>query len=306
MTDIDVSYSTLRNVASCDTRTALANILRLTKPRDEEDAALLAGTAAHEALAAFLGGSPTPFAVATFVAKYQQAADALNPGLYPWQQRLTMTNTRAIMERWFETHPVERLPFRVRPDLIEVGFKLPLVDGVNLHGIIDVIVEYQGDLYVVDHKTTGRIDSTWRHSFRLDAQMSAYVWAASETLGTRVRGIFINGIEFCKLPTSDKKCKEHNLLYSECGPEHATFEMPQVDRSDVELQAWLKDTTVLAQRYRHLVQTVTSIDDVTEVLQQGTYNGSCRFCSFKDFCENERRAPGLLVPREDISPLARK
>jgi hypothetical protein len=302
---VDVDYSTLKAVAACDTKVALRHVLGLTKPRDEDDAAMAAGTAAHEALAAFLAGAPAPFALATFIAEYQPVADALNPGLYPWQQRLTLDNTRAIMERWFETHPLDQLPFRVRPDLIEVGFRVPLVPGLNLIGRCDAIVERDGDLYVLDHKTTGRIDTGWRHQYRLDAQMTTYVFAASATLGQRVRGIFINGIEFARVPTTDRTCPKHRLPYAECGAEHATFEVACFDRSDDELSAWQTTTQTLARRYKSLLQSVHAVEDVPHLLQQGTYNGSCRFCGFKEFCEHERRAPQLLVPSR-WNPLARK
>lgn len=302
---VRIDFSTLKTVAACDTRAALRHVLGLTKPRDEEDAAMAAGTAAHEALACYFVAGDATLASATFHNHYVSVAATLNPGLYPWQERLTLANTSRIMARWFETHPLERLPFRVRPDLIEVGFEIPLVDGVNLIGRCDAIVEHEGDLYVLDHKTTGRIDTTWRHQFRLDAQMTAYVWAASQTLGQRVRGIFINGIEFAKTPTSDRKCPKHGLKYEECGAEHATFEIVQCDRSDTELVAWFETTKELAWQYKWLLQQVSVVEDVRALPMQGTYNGSCRYCGFREFCENERNAPGLLVESR-WNPLARK
>lgn len=302
---ICVDYSTLKAVASCDTKAALRYVLGLSVARDEDAAAMFAGTAAHEALAAYFQGQSAAEALVVFAREYAPTAAQLNPGLYPWQERLTLANTSAIMQRWFETHPIDRLPFRVRPDLVEVGFKIPLTDELHLIGRCDAIVEHEGDLYVLDHKTTGRIDTPWRHQFRLDAQMTGYVWAASQTLGQHVRGIFVNGIEFCKLPTSDRKCPKHGLKYEECGAEHATFEIVQNDRSDTELDAWLETTVKLAARYTELVRSVSSIDAVRGLSMQGTFNGSCRFCSFKGFCENERNAPGLLI-EDRWNPLARK
>ena len=48
-------------------------------------------------------------------------------------------------------------------------------------GRMDVVGEYLGGYVVVDHKTTGFINSMWTDQWAMDGQVTGYIWAAIVT-----------------------------------------------------------------------------------------------------------------------------
>jgi len=65
---------------------------------------------------------------------------------------------------------------------------------VNFTGKIDMIVEQDGALAVVDHKTTSIEGSTFWSQFTLSPQMLGYCWAASQLLDRPVRSAIIDAL----------------------------------------------------------------------------------------------------------------
>jgi len=65
---------------------------------------------------------------------------------------------------------------------------------VNYTGKIDMIVEQDGALAVVDHKTTSIEGSTFWSQFNLSPQMIGYCWAASQLLDRPVRSAIIDAL----------------------------------------------------------------------------------------------------------------
>ena len=98
--------------------------------------------------------------------------------------KLAWQNTRLITQKWIEAHPTDGVavsgwPFTVIH--VEVPFEVPLttVDGVEVLfvGRMDVVGEYLGGYVVVDHKTTGFINSMWTDQWAMDGQVTGYIWA---------------------------------------------------------------------------------------------------------------------------------
>lgn len=152
---------------------------------------------------------------------------------------------------------------------------------------------YITDDFVVTHNTTGRLTPYWARKFRKDSQMSGYVWAAEQTLGQRVTGIYINAIEFAELPGSDRKCKTHSVAYAECGPEHAKSETIQFDRHPAQLERWRADALTLARRYAKLLERFGDRDALPNVAMNGVFHNACDFCAYSDFCDNMRPQQSL-------------
>lgn len=319
-----VDNTILRAVARCDTEATLRHVLDLTTPGDAY--ALDSGTAAHEALASYLEGRPADYCNSQYRLLWQPLSDKDHLDLpeHPWH-RLSYANTSKIMAEWFITHPLTSLPFVVNPKLVEVGFSIPLSDecvcgrkpwngmpccddyrpAFVFYGRLDAIVQGAHDraLYVLDHKTTGRITPYWTEKFRNDSQMTGYVWAAQRTLGQTITGVFINAIEFSKLPDSNRKCGAphyHGVPYSECGIHHMKSELLIYTRSPDQLDQWQSDALKLARRYKVLAQATSKIEGIGNVAMQGTYHGACGFCDFKDFCGGNRPlhyAKSMLIHR---------
>jgi len=312
-----IDNTILKATTRCHTEAVLRHVHGLTT--EEKSAALAAGTAAHEALALWLGGVGRGGALAALNASYAATAErvatliAADPRSEKWLGRFRGENIAAIMERYFETNPVERLPFVAEPELVEIAFEVPLDEAgeFTFTGRLDAIVRERasGQLYVLDHKTTGQIDVKWGAMFRLDSQMSGYVWAAEQTLGERVAGVYINAIEFSKLPGSDRKCTAHGVVYAECGPEHAKFELLQFDRAPWQLAAWHQTALNKAREFAGLQTTHAGHRDrLTQADMQGTFHSACKFCQFNEFCAAGRPVHALdtLFVYKPWSPLPEK
>jgi PD-(D/E)XK nuclease superfamily protein len=317
-----VDNSTLRAVAECDTRGVLRHVLGYTV--QEEAHALEVGTAAHEVLADYLGGKPAAYCTRKFGLLYQPYSDLHvlgrldSPSAPNPYYRLSYENVSLILNEWFETHSLASFPFLVNPKMIEVGFEIPLDDecvcghsesahrpgcqwrgkcgctdyrpAFVMWGRLDAIVQANHDrsLYVLDHKTTGRLTPYWTEKFRNDSQMTGYVWAAQRTLGQHIVGVFINAIELSKLPSDPvRKCTRHGVTYSECGPRHTKAELLIYTRTPEQLEQWRLTALSLARRYRELLKT-PHIEALPDVRMQGTFTGACGFCEFNKFCQAGR------------------
>ena len=276
-----VDNSQLKAVARCSTEAMVRYVLHWTTA--EERAALLAGTAFHKAMEAHFQGETSEVALKAFTDNYSEWGEAN----VATTDRLHPTNLVRILNHWLETHAVRSLPFQVAHDLVEIGFSFPLTDegDIVFCGRIDAIATYEGGHYIVEHKSTGRISADWLDAFHLDSQLSGYIWAAGQHLGEPVVGAFLNAVEFSKLPGSAGKCKTHGVPYSECGHLHANAQIAVVTRTEAQLVEWRKTATTLARRFAEMKAKWPTLAHLHKVRTQGTFNGSCRWCSFKELCK---------------------
>lgn len=316
-----VDNTTLRAMADCDSRVVLRHVLGFTV--DEEKVKLEAGIAVHEVMASYFGGRKVEHCLAQFEMLYRGYSEELglngfkHPlGGYSWE------NLDKILNEWFARDPRATMPFSVNPKLIEIGIQVPLSDecvcgfwehnhprpgcdgyrpAFVMWGRLDAIVTAHHDkkLYVLDHKSTGRLSTYTTEKYRMDSQMSGYTWAAQKTLGQDIAGIFINAIEFSKLPSDPvRKCAKHGVIYAECGPMHMNTQLLIYTRTATQLEQWRQDAIKLARRYRDLARNVKSLSDLTSVSMDGTFAGACGFCEFAKFCQAERSPslePSMLI-----------
>lgn len=245
-----------------------------------------------------------------------------DPKHYSFPRR--WNNLAIIMDEWLEQHRIEDVMWEPTPArMIEVGFQVPLgtmcVCGTEerrhdsycaphdksddrqfrprflFTGRLDAVVTatHDGARYVLDHKTTSRLGAGFVDRYRNDSQMSGYPWAVAQTFGEPVAGILINAIELKKVPDSNRKCTTHGVPYAECGRFHCQSDTIIYQRSPWQLEEWERNALVLAEQWRTLLGGVSGIDvtDATQVVEAisdtrttGTFNGSCYWCDFKDFC----------------------
>jgi hypothetical protein len=322
-----VDNTALRAIASCETQAALKHALSKTVADDKHQ--LEAGIATHEILADFMRGEDPKRCLKKYELLYRgysedNGLDNTDNPMY----KVGWKNTSTILTEWFETHPLQGFPFLVNPKLVEVPFQLPLdnecvcshietehrTGGCRFRpqcgcveyaprfifwGRIDAVVQANHDnaIYVLDHKTTARLTPWKVESFRMDSQMSGYTWAAEQSLGQKLAGIFVNAIEYSKLPSDPvRTCKTHGgVPYAECGPLHMKTELMIFTRTDTQLEKWHNDALTLAWRYRRVLSEIKSLSDLTKMTQGGTFHGACSFCDFKPFCQDEQQVPGMLV-----------
>lgn len=69
-----------------------------------------------------------------------------------------------------------------------------LREPIEYGGIFDGLIDFNGVLYVLEHKTTSQLGDYYFDQFKPNNQVSGYVWAASKLTGRKVGGALINAI----------------------------------------------------------------------------------------------------------------
>ncbi len=308
MKKLYIDNSTLRTVAACDTEAVLRHVHDLTSP--EEIAVLKSGTDAHEALRHHFAGATITQAVYAFSRRYKSWSEENVPS-DGYLARLQHNNLARILETWFENHPLDALPFTVRPKMVEIPFQFPLDEHGDIiyTGAMDLVVKDQDvDFAPVDHKTTGRISADWVSNFRNDSQFSGYMWACSQHTGQSVQRGYVNAIEFSQLPTSDRKCTKHDLKFSECSNQHVMSRIILITRTPGQILQWKRNALKLAKRFAMWKDRYgDDLSLITKTSQAGSFYGHCRFCTFSEFCANGQPVKRLksMYVKSKWNPLER-
>jgi hypothetical protein len=93
----------------------------------------------------------------------------------------------------FQDDPAQTWIKRDGTPAVEQSFRFELDDTTFLCGHLDRIVSYQGDLYVMDRKTTYSTPGSYYFDrYEPDNQMSLYTLAGQVILKTPVRGVIID------------------------------------------------------------------------------------------------------------------
>lgn len=96
------------------------------------------------------------------------------------------------------------------PNSCGMAFEMPDADGrcpnclslcepIEYGGIFDGLVEYSGAVYVLEHKSTSMLGSTYFNQFNPNNQVTGYVWAAGQMSGRKVGGAMINALGVYKV-----------------------------------------------------------------------------------------------------------
>lgn len=302
----------LKSAAACSLQMVLRHVLHWTTPMSA--APLRAGHAAHECFAELNrfqvdGAHPDAArfaALEVFAREYKPYSDEYVAG----DDRLYYDNLHNIVDEWIITR-ADKLPWVVTDKrLIEVGFAYPMDEsGLRVFfGRNDLIARDRKDAswVVPDHKTTGRIDTAWAESWGLDSQLTGYFWAALQHV-PNLRGFYVNGIEFSRLPTSDRKCSVHGLKYHECSRAHLRAEIiGPVTRTPEQMEVWRSMAIRLNDKYRYYAEAYKLEDvgptpDLSTVEVEGPFTGACRFCEFRDWCrigQHAEQLPALFIQDE--------
>jgi RecB family exonuclease len=102
----------------------------------------------------------------------------------------------------------------------EFEFEVPIDDQITYVGTIDLIFQYKGKIWFMDHKTTSSLD-IYENNSRMDRQISRYWWALKK-LGYDVGG-FIYNIILKDYPVPPKKLK--NGKFSTAKNQNTTYEL---------------------------------------------------------------------------------
>lgn len=142
-------------------------------------------------------------------------------------------NLLAALDFYFTEWPIERdfiEPYRTvdGEPALEFTFAIPIpgtrhpVTGqpILYAGRFDMLADYAGNLMVEDDKTTSSLGASWIHQWKMDSQMTGYVWAA-RSYGYPVMGAIIRGV---------------SILKTKFGAAVAV-----VSRSDEHVESWLEE-----------------------------------------------------------------
>tara|TARA_R110000803_G_scaffold80261_5_gene146072 strand:- start:11899 stop:12849 length:951 start_codon:yes stop_codon:yes gene_type:complete len=122
--------------------------------------------------------------------------------------RLSTDNARSLQPAlravvWraeeFWDDPLETVAMPDGKPALEVRFEVPLAfidQPYRLSGRIDKMVEHNGDLYIVDTKTTKKVLNSWFFDgYMPSTQIYGYMWVCREILKLPIRGFIIDAVQ---------------------------------------------------------------------------------------------------------------
>jgi len=136
-----------------------------------------------ESFCDFCKARPIQRIAAEFLARYPTDPDDVRD---PRTRIRGLELIAAYLGKW------KREPFRVLA--VEVPFELEVGPELKYVGKMDLLVEQDGLVYPLDHKTTSRTGYLFDAQFKLSVQISGYVVLASIITGQPVHQAIINGI----------------------------------------------------------------------------------------------------------------
>lgn len=86
-------------------------------------------------------------------------------------------------------HPMIEVPF-----CLDTGLVCDDGEPIEYGGIFDGLVDFNGQLWVFEHKTTSQLGSYYFDQFKPNNQVTGYIWAAEKLSGRKVSGAIINAI----------------------------------------------------------------------------------------------------------------
>jgi hypothetical protein len=209
--------------------------------------------------------------------------------------------------------PAATLPFRLprkRGAIVVKGRRAILrffekIEAVEPAEMRCIQVESPDGLYVTDdfivtHNTTYQINAAWIEAFRLDSQITGYIWGLGQHITESVESGYINALEFSKLPGLEdpgRKCRDPQhggVTYEECQPLHVkAMVVGPIGRTRHAVAQWKRDAIRLGRRLEALKQDYADLDALPKAPMEGTFTGSCRFCEFRQFCQTGRQLENL-------------
>lgn len=153
-------------------------------------------------------------------------------------------------------------------------------DKVFLVFKTDKIVNYEGLLWLIDHKTMGKNDDREFMKYEMDIQVTAYIYGVSKVLGTRVAGVIIDGLIKTKVPQ---------------------FRRESFLRSDEELAEFEQEFVEMCREIAWRYQRVRNGADWKVVFYKNT--GACfhwgRACAFRNLCIRDTPVNRMMYEPRD-------
>ncbi len=172
--------------------------------------ALRIGTAFHAGMEVLNGGGTEQEAVNAGLDSMEQIASFV-----PSEERekfvIEKIRTEVMIRQAAQRFPGYRTPY------VEYEFSVPIRSpythrasrSYTLAGKADAIAEIEGQLWLVEYKTTGSTIEQRRESFGLERQITLYTYALSQALGHRIQGVLMRIVQ---KPRTEPKRKGGQII----------------------------------------------------------------------------------------------
>lgn len=288
---INVSPTMLGDVLACETRGWVKHVKGYTSKGDAIKA--LAGQGIHAGIAAYL--NPDGGSASAGMAAFHEVYDAAFARIEPDQLEpsLTPQNLEKILQRWIEMHPPQVCPWKrvVTVEVAKIAHTWTIGDNtIQLICRPDIVVEDYSGLYRwVDTKTTSwRIsDNLWQRQLKLSVQTALYTYALQQWYGVDkvALGGWINAIELRNVPASERMCRDHKVLYAECGLEHLRMMQIECMLTESRIEEAISKTALMGvERFLQLIH----VEQSDTLAMDGASKDSCKFCPASLWCETGR------------------
>lgn len=162
----------------------------------------------------------------------------------------------------------------------ETPIAVKLSDTLVYAGLIDLPASLHGELYIVDHKTTGQwVTERWARKYARSYQLKGYVAILEKLLGRRVAGIYVNGIYTGKEAADDKSkwSKRTSSRSRMFGP--FVYSPAEID----EVQSWATGWIHTRDVYSVLAASLDA-RGLDPALAWPQNDRACDFCAFEPIC----------------------
>ena len=253
--------SQLQTYKNCPEQYRLKYIEQLRKREegvDEHDKEF--GKAIHTGLEAFYKGESEAGSIEKFRLAYQEQLSAEDLAK-------TQENGVLLLSAYIKHYKEEDKNWTIKA--VEVADTFEIAPGVPFTVKIDLVVEQQGCIYFVDHKTTGKaFNWTYWGQFEPNSQITAYTAYCQAKFGECSGGI-INGLQLGFRQRAYK---------GEAAGFHYSFQRQLFNRNRQQIEAWKQDTL-------WWIKQINGMKEATNHIGSWRKNeGQCRFCSYKEIC----------------------
>lgn len=198
MTERIFDYTTLSMFQECRRKYYFWGVKHL-QPKTKSNA-LLFGTIIHDVLDIWYLEKDLDKAVAYIKENFHnKEGDDLR----------TVENATKLITEYARVYKDEPFTIVGKP---EAGFVMP-IDDILFGGRLDLMIDWDGELWILEHKTCSRLDGNFFKQFDVDKQVTGYIIGAEFAFGKKVKGAWINALEPWKQlvrPTSrSKKIEDH-------------------------------------------------------------------------------------------------
>jgi len=184
----------------------------------------------------------------------------------------SVANAKRLFRGYKEKFPVSLYkPLEVeKPFRFYLGQARPGLD-VYWSGILDRIVEFQGETYFLELKTSShRIDENWLRSFQVSGQLRGYIWAGQKLVGKDFAGAIIHGVEKGAIPKTTRATRTVSEMIG------ASI----VEVSPQLIEEWRQNTLDKIASISHTVTAGRYVMNLGDACNAYNWSG----CSYRDLC----------------------